>query len=86
MKATLPQVKKTKGSYISISATLHYSGTPLQAHVSAAKAGIDALSRVMAVEFGPHGISASTLLSATDLTVVQDRTLLHLDQLRGQKA
>jgi len=35
---------------------LHYLGTPLQLHVSAAKAGVDALTRNLAVEWGPYGI------------------------------
>ncbi|MBW0464800.1 hypothetical protein O181_004515 [Austropuccinia psidii MF-1] len=61
MKATLPYLKKTQGSFISVSATLHYVGTPLQAHVSAAKAGVDALSQVMAVEFGPYGIRSNII-------------------------
>jgi peroxisomal 2,4-dienoyl-CoA reductase len=56
IKATIAEVKKTKGSYIGISATLHYKGTFLQAQVSAAKAGVDALFRVAAVEYGPFGI------------------------------
>ncbi|KAK0458277.1 2,4-dienoyl-CoA reductase [Desarmillaria tabescens] len=58
------------GSYIMISATLHYSGrcssrfstgTPYQAHVSAAKAGVDALSNVLAVEEGPHGVRSNVI-------------------------
>ncbi|KAH9472445.1 hypothetical protein MJO28_001700 [Puccinia striiformis f. sp. tritici] len=61
IKATLPHVKKTQGSFISVSATLHYFGTPLQAHVSSAKAGVDALSQALAVEFGPHGIRSNVI-------------------------
>ncbi|KAI8453655.1 hypothetical protein BY996DRAFT_4582861, partial [Phakopsora pachyrhizi] len=60
-KAALPSLKQTKGSFLSISATLHYVGTPLQAHVSAAKAGVDALSQAIAVEFGPHGIRSNVI-------------------------
>lgn len=36
-------------------------GTPYQAHVSSAKAGIDALSAVLAVEEGPHGIRSNVI-------------------------
>jgi len=36
--------------------TLHYGGTPFQLHVSAAKAGVDALTRNLAVEWGRYGI------------------------------
>jgi peroxisomal 2,4-dienoyl-CoA reductase len=41
---------------LNISATLHYAATALQLHVSAAKAGVDALTRNLAVEWGPAGI------------------------------
>ena len=41
---------------LNISATLHYQGTELQSHVMAAKAGIDALGRNLACEWGPKGI------------------------------
>lgn len=55
-KAALPWLKATRGVVLNISATLHYGGTPAQAHVSAAKAGVDALTRNLAVEWGPYGI------------------------------
>jgi len=61
LKATIPHVRKTKGAYLHISATLHYKGMPLQAHVSAAKAGVDALSAVIAVEEGPWGVRSNVL-------------------------
>jgi 2,4-dienoyl-CoA reductase [(3E)-enoyl-CoA-producing], peroxisomal len=41
---------------LNISATLHYHGTPLQIHASAAKAGVDAITRNLAVEWGRFGI------------------------------
>jgi len=46
----------TDSLILNISATLQYHGTPLQAHAAAAKAGIDALTRNFAVEWGPSGI------------------------------
>lgn len=58
-KATIDELCKTKGSLIAISATLHYTATPLQAHVSAAKAGVDALIKVIGVEYGPRGVRAN---------------------------
>jgi peroxisomal 2,4-dienoyl-CoA reductase len=60
-KATLPHVRASKGAYIMVSATLHYRGTPYQAHVSAAKAAVDALSSVIAVEEGPHGVRSNVI-------------------------
>ena len=41
---------------LNISATLHYHGTPLQIHASAAKAGVDALTKNLAAEWGRFGI------------------------------
>ncbi|KAJ7158122.1 2,4-dienoyl-CoA reductase [Mycena filopes] len=61
IKATLLHVRASKGAYIHVSAMLHYAGTPYQAHVSAAKAGVDALSAVVAVEEGPHGVRSNVI-------------------------
>jgi peroxisomal 2,4-dienoyl-CoA reductase len=55
-KAALPHLKKSRGVVLNISATLQYLGTPTQVHASAAKAGIDALTRGLAVEWGAYGI------------------------------
>jgi peroxisomal 2,4-dienoyl-CoA reductase len=38
-----------------------YPGTPNQVHVSAAKAGVDALSAVLAVEEGPRGVRSNVI-------------------------
>jgi peroxisomal 2,4-dienoyl-CoA reductase len=46
------------GLVLNISATLHYHGTPLQIHASAAKAGVDAITKNLAVEWGRFGIRA----------------------------
>jgi peroxisomal 2,4-dienoyl-CoA reductase len=61
IKATLPLIRESRGSYLHISATLHYRGTPWQAHVSAAKAGVDALSQALAVEEGPRGVRSNVI-------------------------
>ena len=55
-KAALPHLRRNGGVVLNISATLHYLGTPAQVHVASAKAGVDALTRVLAVEWGPYGI------------------------------
>ncbi|CAE6421408.1 unnamed protein product [Rhizoctonia solani] len=61
VKATLPYVREQHGAYIMVSATLHYRGSPWQVHVSAAKAGVDAISRVLAVEEGPRGVRSNVI-------------------------
>lgn len=60
-RAAFAQLKEHRGQILNISATLHYLGTPLQIHVSAAKAGIDALTRNLAVEWGRHGIRVNAI-------------------------
>src|SRR5215216_918140 len=55
-RASFAQLKEHRGQILNISATLHYLGTPMQLHVSAAKAGVDALTRNLAVEWGRYGI------------------------------
>ena len=50
------------GNIINISALLHWNGTALQAHSSAAKAGVDALTKVLAVEWGPYGIRVNGIV------------------------
>lgn len=49
------------GRIISISMTLHYRGWPLMAHATAAKGGIDALTKTLAVEWAPHGIRVNAI-------------------------
>lgn len=60
-RAAFAELKKNHGQILNISATLHYLGTPMQLHVSAAKAGVDALTRNLAVEWGRHGIRVNAI-------------------------
>jgi peroxisomal 2,4-dienoyl-CoA reductase len=55
-RAAFDALKESSGQVINISATLHYLATPMQIHVSAAKAGVDAITRNLSVEWGRHGI------------------------------
>ena len=60
-RAAFAELKKNRGQVLNISATLHYLGTPMQLHVSAAKAGVDALTRNLAVEWGRYGIRVNAI-------------------------
>jgi peroxisomal 2,4-dienoyl-CoA reductase len=60
-RATFEQLREHRGQILNISATLHYLGTPMQLHVSAAKAGVDALTRNLAVEWGRYGIRVNAI-------------------------
>jgi peroxisomal 2,4-dienoyl-CoA reductase len=54
-------LKEHGGQILNISATLHYGGAPGQLHVAAAKAAVDALTRTLAVEWGPEGIRVNAI-------------------------
>ncbi len=55
-RAAFDALKSSNGQIINISATLHYLATPMQIHVSAAKAAVDAITRNLSVEWGRYGI------------------------------
>ncbi len=55
-RAAFEELKKSNGQILNISATLHYLATPMHIHVSAAKAGVDAITRNLSAEWGRHGI------------------------------
>ncbi len=44
------------GNIVNISAPFEGKGASMQAHVAAAKAGVDSLTRTCAVEWGPYGV------------------------------
>ena len=61
-QAVFPVMKEQGGGRIlSISMTLHYRGWPLMAHATAAKAGIDALTRTLALEWARFGIRVNAV-------------------------
>jgi len=49
------------GRIVSTSMTLHYRGWPQMAHATAAKAGVDALTRTLALEWAKHGITVNAV-------------------------
>ncbi|KAK3070936.1 peroxisomal 2 4-dienoyl-CoA reductase sps19 [Teratosphaeriaceae sp. CCFEE 6253] len=51
----------TGGRIIFISASFHFRGQPLQAHVMAAKAAVDQISSSVAMEYGPFGITSNVI-------------------------
>jgi peroxisomal 2,4-dienoyl-CoA reductase len=61
-QAVMPVMKAQGGGRIvSTSMTLHYRGWPQMAHATAAKAGVDALTKTLAVEWAPHGIRVNAI-------------------------
>ena len=49
------------GSIVNISMTLHYRGWPLMAHATAAKAGIDALTKTLALEWASDKVRVNAV-------------------------
>ena len=47
---------KKGGTIINITADLHHCGTLYQTHAGTAKAGVDAMTKHLAVELGPKGV------------------------------
>ena len=61
-QAVFPVMKEQgSGRIVSISMTLHYRGWPLMAHATPAKAGIDALTRTLALEWARYGIRVNAV-------------------------
>lgn len=61
-QAVYPVMKAQGGGRIvSISMTLHYRGWPMMAHATAAKAGVDALTRTLALEWAPDHITVNAV-------------------------
>lgn len=60
-RAAVAHLRARRGVVLNVSATVHYLGTIGQAHASAAKAGVDALTRTLAVEWGPSGVRVNGL-------------------------
>jgi len=61
-QAAYPALKASgAGRVVSISMTLHYRGWPLMAHATAAKAGVDALTRTLALEWAADRITVNAV-------------------------
>ncbi len=60
-RASFEHLRKPGASVIAISATQASHPTPFQAHVCAAKAGVDMLTRCLALEWGPVGIRVNAI-------------------------
>ena len=61
LQSAYPYLKKPGASIINISAPQAYLAMPMQSHVCAAKAGVDMLTRTLALEWGPAGIRINSI-------------------------
>ena len=61
-RAGFEQLRRTRGSLIFISAGMAFMPHAFQVHAGAAKAGIDMMMKNLALEWGPHGIRANSIV------------------------
>ncbi len=61
LKAAFPHLTKPGASVINISAPQAFVAMPMQSHVCAAKAGVDMLTRTLALEWGSAGIRVNSI-------------------------
>lgn len=62
MKAIFPYLKKPGASVVNISAPQAFIPMKAQVHVAAAKAGVDMITRTLALEWGPSGIRVNSVV------------------------
>ncbi len=61
-RGAFAQLQQTRGCLIYISAGMAYMPHAFQAHVGAAKAGIDMLMKNLAIEWGRYGVRANSIV------------------------
>jgi NAD(P)-dependent dehydrogenase (short-subunit alcohol dehydrogenase family) len=61
MRAAYDHVRKPGACLINISAPQAFIASPLQVHVCAAKAGVDMVTRTLAIEWGPEGVRVNSV-------------------------
>jgi NAD(P)-dependent dehydrogenase (short-subunit alcohol dehydrogenase family) len=62
LRAAHPLLRKPGATVINVSAPQAFLPMALQSHVCAAKAGVDMLTRVLAMEWGPDGIRVNAVV------------------------
>ena len=60
-RAAFEHLRRPGASIVSISAMQAFTPTPLQAHVCAAKAGVDMLTKCLAIEWGSEGVRVNSI-------------------------
>jgi 2-hydroxycyclohexanecarboxyl-CoA dehydrogenase len=61
-QAVLPDMLEAGwGRIVNISSSSTHSGSPFQAHYVAAKSAVNGLTKTLALEYGPHGITANVV-------------------------
>lgn len=61
-RAAFEHLQKPGASIVNISAPQAFQAMPMQAHVCAAKAGVDMLTRTLSLEWGPRGVRVNSVV------------------------
>ncbi len=61
MRAAYPHLARPGACVINISAPQAFIPSPMQVHVCAAKAGVDMVTRTLAMEWGPEGVRVNSV-------------------------
>lgn len=84
LKAAFPYLKKPGASVINISAPQAFVPMPMQSHVCAAKAGVDMLTKTLALEWGPAGIRINSIAPGPIADTEGMRRLAPSEKIAGQ--
>ncbi|MGH7652127.1 MAG: SDR family oxidoreductase, partial [Gemmatimonadaceae bacterium] len=60
-RAAFEHLRRPGASVINISAMQAFTPMPMQSHVCAAKAGVDMLTKCLAIEWGPQGVRINSI-------------------------
>jgi NAD(P)-dependent dehydrogenase (short-subunit alcohol dehydrogenase family) len=60
-RAVFEHLRRPGASIVNISAMQAFTPMPMQAHVCAAKAGVDMLTKCLAIEWGPDGVRVNSI-------------------------
>jgi meso-butanediol dehydrogenase/(S,S)-butanediol dehydrogenase/diacetyl reductase len=83
-RAALPaMLERGGGSVVLVSSTNAMAAAPLSAAYDASKAGLNALARAIAVDYGPQGIRANALCPGWIITPMGDESMDDLAAANG---
>src|SRR6185369_8648310 len=83
-RAVFEHLNRPGASVINISATQAFVPMAMQAHVCAAKAGVDMLTKTLALEWGPEGVRVNSIAPGAVDDTEGMRRLAPTDQIKRQ--
>ena len=83
-RAAFEFLKRPGASIINISAMQAFTPMPMQAHVCAAKAGVDMLTKCLAIEWGPEGVRVNSIAPGAVDDTEGMRRLAPTPEIRNQ--